>query len=231
MNTHITITAIIFFPGRHIPTAQSVRTPTATEMESVAPMRVKNPTPLRPPTFFQQRLNRCKAETRRQFTGAHSPLAVRTKAWPHCNAVNHKSADPRLTKHLIFRDSVNKNNYDNSDYGFDLGWAGVLVNGPDCCGSTQVVSRDLWSQIWPCPALIWGDDDSISPKEVPVAAAKCVYSCTASNIHQMPSLQCVMWGNQHFTGCQMMSKAVATWQCQKENGSNTHIRYTGFFLV
>ncbi len=31
-----------------------------------------------------------------------------------------------------------------------------------------------------------------APKKVPVAAAKCVYSCTASNIHQMPSLQCVM---------------------------------------
>lgn len=41
---------------------------------------------------------------------------------------------------------------------------------------------------------------------VPTAAAKCVYSCAASNIHHMPSLQCVMWGNQHFTGCQMMSK-------------------------
>lgn len=30
-----------------------------------------------------------------------------TKARPHCNAYH-----PRLTKHLIFRDSVNKNNYD-----------------------------------------------------------------------------------------------------------------------
>lgn len=29
-------------------------------------------------------------------------------------------------------------------------------------------------------------------KRAPAAAAKCVYSCTASNIHQMPSLQCVM---------------------------------------
>ncbi len=40
-----------FFPNRHIPTAQAVRTPTATEMESVTPMRLKKPTPLRPPTF------------------------------------------------------------------------------------------------------------------------------------------------------------------------------------
>lgn len=161
-----------------------------------------------------------------------SPFLTKARATLQCSK-NHKQSDPRLTKRLIFRDSVNKNNYDNSDYVFDLGQAGVLVNGPDCCGSTQVVSPDLWSQIWPCPALIWGDDDSISsppvpPKKVPVAAAKCVYSCTASNIHQMPSLQCVMWGNQHFTGCQMMSKAVATWQCQKETGSNTLIRYTGF---
>lgn len=31
-----------------------------------------------------------------------------------------------------------------------------------------------------------------APKKAPVAAAKCVYSCTASNIHQMASLQCVM---------------------------------------
>lgn len=138
----------------------------------------------------------------------HSPLAVLTKAGLHCNAVNHKWADPRLTKHLIFRDSVNKNNYDNSDYVFDLSRAGVLVNGPGCHGSTQVVSRGLWSQIWPCSALIWGDDDSISPKKATVAAAKCVYSCTASNIHQMPSLQCVMWGNQHFTGCQMLPGSV-----------------------
>ena len=161
----------------------------------------------------------------------HSPLAVLTKAQPHCRAVNHKRTDPRLTKHLLFRDIVNKNNYDNSDYGLDLGRDGVLVNDPDCCDSTQVVFWDLWSQIWPCHALIWGDDDSIRPEKEPVAAAKRVYSCTASNIHQMPTLQCVMWGNQHFTGCQMMSTPVATWQCQKENGSNTHIRCTGFFPV
>lgn len=200
-------------------------------MESVTPMRLKKPTPLRPPTFSNREKTDAKQEQGDNSQACTVLLLFSQKARPHCNAVNHKRADPTLTKHLTFRDSVNKNNYDNSDYGLDLGWAGVLVNGPDCCGSTQVVSRDLWSQIWPCPALIWGDDDSISPQKAPVAAAKCVYSCTASNIHQMPSLQCVMWGNQHFTGCQMMSKAVATWQCQKENGSNTHIRYTGFFLV
>lgn len=75
-----------------------------------------------------------------------SPFLTKARATLQCSK-NHKQSDPRLTKRLIFRDSVNKNNYDNSDYGFDLGQAGVLVNGPDCCGSTQVVSPDLWSQI------------------------------------------------------------------------------------
>lgn len=232
--THTAIAAIIFFlPSRHIPTAQPVRTPTATEMESVTLMRLKKTTPLRPPTFS----NREKTDVKQKQgddSQAHADLLLFSqKAQARRNAVNHKRAHPRLTEHLIFRDGVNKNNYDNSDCGLHLGQAGVLVNGSDCCCSTQVVSWDLWSQIWPRPALIWDDDDSISPqkKRAPAAAAKCVYSCTTSNIHQMPSLQCVMWGNQHFTGRQMMSKAVVTWQCRKENGSNTHKRFTGFFLV
>ncbi len=61
-------------------------------------------------------------------------------------------------------------------------------------------------------------------RERSVTAANCVYSCTASNIHQMPSLQSVMWSNQHFTACQMMSKPLATWQCQKggKKISNIH---------
>lgn len=52
-NTPLTVTAIIFFlpPTRHIPTAKSVRTLAAAEMESVTPRRLKKPTPLRPPTF------------------------------------------------------------------------------------------------------------------------------------------------------------------------------------
>lgn len=63
MNAHITITAIIFFsPTRHIPTAQSVRTPTAEEMECVTPLRLKKPTPLRPPTF----LNREKTDVKQK---------------------------------------------------------------------------------------------------------------------------------------------------------------------
>lgn len=40
---------------------------------------------------------------------------------------------------------------------FDRGRVGVRVNGPDCSNSTQVVSRDLQSQIWPCPAPVWGE--------------------------------------------------------------------------
>ncbi len=60
-------------------------------------------------------------------------------------------------------------------------------------------------------------------RERSVTAANCVYSCTASNIHQMPSLQSVMWSNQHFTACQMMSKPLATWQCQKEKKNLKHI--------
>lgn len=34
------------------------------------------------------------------------------KSLLQCYAVHHKQAHPRLTKHLIFRDSVNKHNYD-----------------------------------------------------------------------------------------------------------------------
>lgn len=47
--------------------------------------------------FFKQRENRCRAETRRQFTGSHSPRAVLTKKkkkkrlQPHCSAENHKN--------------------------------------------------------------------------------------------------------------------------------------------
>lgn len=231
MITHITITAIMFFPTRHIPTVQSVRTPTATEMASVTPMRLKKLTPLRPPTFFQLRQNRCKAETRRQFTGAHSPLTALTKARPHCNAVHHKQADPRLTKHLIFRDSVNKNNYDTLIMALILAGLVFWLMAPTAAALHRWSPETSGARS--DPVLPSSGETMIlsAPQKVPIAAAKCVYSCTTSNIHQMPSLQCVMWGNQHFTGCQMMSKAVASWQCQKENGSNTHIRYTGFFLV
>lgn len=140
---------------------------------------------------------------------------------------------PRLTKHLIFRDGVNRNNYDTLITALILAglvfWlmaptAGALHRwSPETSGArSDPVLLSTGGRRWFCQT---------PPKKVPTAAAKCVYSCAASNIHQMPSLQCVMWGNQHFTGCQMMSKVVASWQCQKETGSNTHIRYTGFFLV
>lgn len=76
-------------------------------------MRLRKLAPSRPPTFFSNlRQNRCKAETRRQFTGAHSLLTVLTKARAHCSTVHRKPADPKLTERLISRDSVNKNNYD-----------------------------------------------------------------------------------------------------------------------
>lgn len=154
-----------------------------------------------------------------------------------------KQAGPRLTKRLIFRDGVNKDNYDTLITALIPAGAAVPVNGPGRRGSTQVVSRDPREPaLTPsCPHL--GETVILSArrkrkrgekkrKSAQRAAAKSVYSCTASNIHQMPSLQCVMWGNQHFTGCQMMSKALAGWQCQKGNGSNTHTQgIQVFFLV
>lgn len=137
MNTHI---AIIYFLTRHIPTAQTVRTPTTKEMESVTPRRLKKPTPLRPPTFSNREKTDAKQKQGDNSQTCTVLLLFSQKPRPHCNAANHKRTDPRLTKRLIFRDGVNKNNYDNSDYGLDLGRAGVLVNGPDCSGFTQVVS-------------------------------------------------------------------------------------------
>lgn len=53
-----------------------------------------------------------------------------------------KQAGPRLTKRLIFRDGVNKDNYDTLITALIPAGAAVLVNGPGRRGSTQVVSRD-----------------------------------------------------------------------------------------
>lgn len=82
MNTQIAISAIIFSPTRHIPTAQSVRTPTATAMESVTPMRLKKPTPLRPPTFS----NREKTDAKQKQgdnSQAHTVLSLFSQKLGH----------------------------------------------------------------------------------------------------------------------------------------------------
>lgn len=55
-----------------------------------------------------------------------------------------KQAGPRLTKRLIFRDGVNKDNYDTLITALIPAGAAVPVNGPGRRGSTQVVSRDPW---------------------------------------------------------------------------------------
>lgn len=79
--------------------------------------------------FFSKNGGKTDAEQKRgrRFTGAHS-LAVLTGARPHRNAVKPQSR--RCETHLVFRDSVDQNNYGKPDCGFDLSQAGALVNGP-----------------------------------------------------------------------------------------------------
>lgn len=124
-------------------------------MKSATPMRLKKHTPLWPPTFS----NREKTDAGQKQgdnSQARTVLSLFSqKPQPRCSAENHKRADPKLTKLLSFRDSVSKNNYDNSDYDLDLGRAGVLVNSPDSCGFyTGGLPRPLKSNLTPsCPHL------------------------------------------------------------------------------
>lgn len=222
MNTQ-THTAIFFFFLLDTLPLQSVKTPTARRVESVTPMGLKKPTPLRPQTFSKGDKTDAEKNQEENSQACPFPSPFSQKVRTHCTTVKPQTGSSKTHKGSQFQWSVNKNNYDKSDYGFDLSQAGVLVNGP------TAVAQHRWS-----PETSGARSDPVlpscgqkmilssPPKKVPAAAAKSVYSWTASNIYQMPSLQCVMWGNQHFTGCQMMSKVVATWQCQKENGSNTH---------
>lgn len=109
---------IVFFPLQDTsPPRSPVRTLTATEMATVTPMRLKKLAPLRPPTFFlfflpaetKQMQSRNKETIHRH---SQSSRCSHRKLRPHRGEVHGKRADPRLTKRLIFRDSVNKNNYD-----------------------------------------------------------------------------------------------------------------------
>lgn len=85
------------------------------------------------------------------------------KLWPHRGKVHSKRADPRLTKHLIFRDSVNKNNYDTLITALILAGLVFWLMAPTTAAPHRWSPETSGSQIWPRPALMWGDDDSISP--------------------------------------------------------------------
>lgn len=89
---------------------------------------------------------------------------------PHRGEVHGKRADPRLTKRLIFRDSVNKNNYDTLITALILAGLVFWLMASTTAAPHRWSPETSGSQIWPRPALMWGDDDSISPpkKKCPV---------------------------------------------------------------
>lgn len=109
---------------------------------------------------LQLRQSRRRPETRRQFTGARSPApSVLTVG---CRRA--KQAGPRLTKRLIFRDGVNKDNYDTLITALIPAEAAVPVNGP-CPPQlyTGGLPGPLGAGYDPVLPSSGGDSDSISP--------------------------------------------------------------------
>lgn len=136
MNTHAVI--FFFFLLDTLP-LQSVKTPTAKGMESVTPMGLKKPTPLRPQTFYKGDKTDAEKNQEENSQACTIPSLFSQKARTHCSAVKPQTGSSKTHKGSQFQWSVNKNNYDKSDYGFDLGRAGVLVNGP------TAVAQHRWS--------------------------------------------------------------------------------------
>ena len=121
------------------------------------------------PQTFSLFLTREKTDAEKKLEQLfHKHVHTSHSSWHLRGAGLHRSKPTQVQKHVLFVDGVNKNNYDGADYGFDPGRAGILVNSPVRGGTSQVLSRDLWSWFWPCPALIWGEQDSISPKKHPL---------------------------------------------------------------
>lgn len=107
----------VFPPTRHIPGSQSCenshshrdgdRNPH--ETEETRSFKASNFLFFPPPAETKQMQSRNKETIHRR---SHSSRCSHRKLRPHRGEVHGKQADPRLTKRLIFRDSVNKNNYD-----------------------------------------------------------------------------------------------------------------------
>lgn len=144
MNPHVgrTVTVLLpdlhdTFPGRH---------------GAVTLGRPEKLTPLRPATltflFISPPLSSlCPAEAKQMQSRNKETIHRRSQSCPSVLTVGRrrtKQAGPRLTKRLIFRDGVNKDNYDALITALIPAGAAVPVNGPGRRGSTQVVSRDPW---------------------------------------------------------------------------------------
>lgn len=150
-------------------------------------MRLKKPTPLRPPTFS----NREKTDAKQKQGDNSQSSHCSHKSWATLQC--SKPQTGRSKKSISFSGTVLTRTI-MTTLIMSLISVGLVfwLMAP----TAMVLHR--WSPEASGasfdPVLPSSGETMIlsAPKKAPVAAAKCVYSCTASNIHQMPSLQCVM---------------------------------------
>lgn len=178
-----------------------------------------------PPTTTNLRQNRCKAETRetlhrrtRSPGRSHkSPSALRL-------AANFRI--PGSPGRLVSCDGVNKNNYDALITALI---AAELVSGGGLTAPTAPTLR-RWS-----PETSGARSDPVLLSSVGGGGglkrahgrAKCVYSRLKHSSNAIFRVCDV--GQSAFHRLSNAVEAVASWQGQKESGSNPHRRYSGSF--
>lgn len=154
----------------HIPTVERVRTPTAMRGASVTPWEIHS---LRPPSSPHHH----QTETKQMQSRNMETLHRRTQS-PGCShkgsSALHRSsprtAGSQTAGHLVFRDGVNKNNYDTLITVLIAAALVFRVNGPDSSSSTQVAWWDVRSQTRPRLALVWG---GVTPSGLKCACCSC----------------------------------------------------------
>lgn len=86
----------------------------------------------------------------------------------------HKRPDPRLTKRLIFRDGVNKNNYDTLITALILAGLVFWLMAPTAVAPHRWSPETSGARSDPVLLSSGGDDDSISPPTpTPAPQKKC----------------------------------------------------------
>lgn len=160
------------------------------EMESVTPLRLKKPTLLRPPTFS----NREKTDAKqKQGDNSQACTVLLLFSQKHRHAAMQKTTKEQ---------NQNSQRISLSGTALTRTTMTTLITALILAGlvfwlmvATPVVLH-RWS-----PETSGGRSDPVlpssgetvilsAPQKAPAAAARSVYRCTASNIHQMPSLYC-----------------------------------------